>query len=29
MHIIEKIKNSWMYDIEIDLNIEIKKFIEV
>ncbi len=29
MHIIEKIKNSWMYDIEIDLNIEIQKFIEV
>ena len=29
MHIIEKINNSWMYDIEIDLNIEIKKYNEV
>ena len=29
MHIIEKINNSWMYDIEIDLNIELKKYNEV
>ena len=29
IHILEKINNSWMYDIEIDLNIEIKKYDDV